>query len=853
MLVLAEISIIINKKAVFILAIEMKKFTIYTILFISSVFILNSCKKSNPFYGVADEDTEGPSITVTYPSTSTTITGVFNFKGTAADKGGNEVYKIEVSTDGGTTWKEASGTVNWVITIDPFSEWGVVTSAARTILVRATDTDYKKNTNTVSVSYTLNNTNPNLVGAIADILDTVNYDGTATTDGYHSITEGLNITYQWEDDSSFTGGYKVTLYDITGTVVNNVYDIPRASISASCDAGTVVSSGITGVSGNSFCLNGANIEFTFTGTSGKKYYASVKGYDSSLAEGSATSSVVTTLDNAVPVINIGTINFLANSQGGGYVHDTSTITFTWTNSAASDGETGIRYFKIYITGTSTATYTTDSSASSYTASLSNGTYSAEIKCVDMAGNESSTSVSISNFVVNTNTQADVGTISDNSGDQYYNATEIATRLQFSWTNLASISGYDMQVVRNDGKIDTYSPSSITTSGYDSLSAGTNTSISNVRIRNNSGTIEFEFTPSNGYTYQVQVKAYNSAGTRSSSWVSSQTITIDTTVPTAGTVTDGGTYSTTNSLTFTWSGFSDSYSGIASYNLYFSNDNGTSWSTASSTTANTYTGTGSGTYTDSTSNQLLRVCAVDKAGNEGCADSDGIIVDTVAPSFTVSPNSTVSYTNGVPTWTITPTEVTSGISHYEYNIKADGSFLSGTTTTSASAVISVAAPTDGTQYELYVRAVDNAGNTSAYTTTTVLVYDVTAPPTPTISSFADSGALTADLQWSFVTDTSSPIATYEIYIYDNTTPANNATVQVTVDSATGNLLSLSVTAENGNILTDGSCSITQAATGSAFNVSLAFTVTGSYRVQIKALDTAGNDSGYSAATTPTLIN
>jgi hypothetical protein len=60
-------------------------------------------------------DTTGPTVNVTTPTNGTARTNgtKVTVSGTAADSGGGIVAGVEVSTDGGTTWRPATGTTSW--------------------------------------------------------------------------------------------------------------------------------------------------------------------------------------------------------------------------------------------------------------------------------------------------------------------------------------------------------------------------------------------------------------------------------------------------------------------------------------------------------------------------------------------------------------------------------------------------------------------------------------------------------------------------------------------------------------------------------------------------------------------
>ncbi|MFF4842965.1 DUF4082 domain-containing protein [Streptomyces collinus] len=91
-------------------------------------------RQSNLVAATASSDTTGPSVTVTSPASGVTVPALkpVTVKGTATDSGG-VVARVEVSTDGGTTWKAATGLASWSYT------WTPTTPGAASIKVRAVD------------------------------------------------------------------------------------------------------------------------------------------------------------------------------------------------------------------------------------------------------------------------------------------------------------------------------------------------------------------------------------------------------------------------------------------------------------------------------------------------------------------------------------------------------------------------------------------------------------------------------------------------------------------------------------------------------------------------------------------
>ncbi|MGV9627049.1 DUF4082 domain-containing protein [Streptomyces sp. NPDC003487] len=90
--------------------------------------------QSNLAAATASTDTTGPAVTVTSPASGATLPALkpVTVTGTAADSGG-VVARVEVSTDGGTTWNAATGLTSWKYT------WTPTTPGAASIKVRAVD------------------------------------------------------------------------------------------------------------------------------------------------------------------------------------------------------------------------------------------------------------------------------------------------------------------------------------------------------------------------------------------------------------------------------------------------------------------------------------------------------------------------------------------------------------------------------------------------------------------------------------------------------------------------------------------------------------------------------------------
>ncbi|MGE7432953.1 DUF4082 domain-containing protein [Kitasatospora sp. NPDC001175] len=72
----------------------------------------------------ASTELTGPTVTVNTPAAGVTVPVLkpVTVSGTAADLGGGQVARVEVSVDGGTTWKGATGLANWSYTWTPLAQ-----------------------------------------------------------------------------------------------------------------------------------------------------------------------------------------------------------------------------------------------------------------------------------------------------------------------------------------------------------------------------------------------------------------------------------------------------------------------------------------------------------------------------------------------------------------------------------------------------------------------------------------------------------------------------------------------------------------------------------------------------------
>ena len=272
----------------------------------------------------------------------------------------------------------------------------------------------------------------------------------------------------------------------------------------------------------------------------------------------------------------------------------------------------------------------------------------------------------------------------------------------------------------------------------------------------------------------------------SSVVTTNGITVDLSAPETGIVTDGlevdqyWTNSTTD-LILSWSGFQDTTSGIANFQLSIGTVAGANnvlpWVDLDTLITTTQTGlslVNGGTY-------FGNIKAVDGVGNIATTvSSNGITVDAIAPEITSLIEADLSvdwdYQGSDSTFTIvwSGNDAASGIDYYEYALGTDPSYTDVVDWTLAYLNTSVTIDSllleehRDTYYGL-VRATDLAGNTSAAFSGDGVEVDI-SPPSPgtvidgTNDDLVFTGSDTAlTATWEGYSDAISGIAYYEYAI------------------------------------------------------------------------------------------
>lgn len=117
-----------------------------------------------------------PTSAITSPTSGSTINGTsYTIRGTASDTG-SWVVKVEVSTDGGSTWSEVTGTTSWVYT------WTLPSNGDYVIKTRAIDAAGNVEIAGTGIAVIVDNTQPAPTGTI-----TISIDGMGQTYSYSEI------------------------------------------------------------------------------------------------------------------------------------------------------------------------------------------------------------------------------------------------------------------------------------------------------------------------------------------------------------------------------------------------------------------------------------------------------------------------------------------------------------------------------------------------------------------------------------------------------------------------------------------------------------------------------------------
>lgn len=173
--------------------------------------------QSDLSFATASTDTIAPSTVVTSPSPGASLTSgsSVTIAGTASDAGGGILTSVEVSVDGGATWKPATGLANWTFS------WIPTTSGPRTIMSRAWDDTGNVQTPGSAVSVTVTGASCDCYTIWSD--STVPSGSDADTNAvevgtkFRATTNGYVMGVRFYKFTGNTGTHVGNLWTTTGT------------------------------------------------------------------------------------------------------------------------------------------------------------------------------------------------------------------------------------------------------------------------------------------------------------------------------------------------------------------------------------------------------------------------------------------------------------------------------------------------------------------------------------------------------------------------------------------------------------------------------------------------------------
>ncbi len=382
-----------------------------------------------------------------------------------------------------------------------------------------------------------------------------------------------------------------------------------------------------------------------------------------------------------------------------YLTNSTSVTVYWNGSDATAGINGYQYS---LDGASFSG--TTAPIFHLFSGLSNGNHYVDVKAVDKATRTTTKRV---NFTVDN--VAPVLTISAPSAGAYLDSTSVAV----TWSSTDAVSGVSGYQYRIDSG-----------EWSDKAMVLTNT-----------------FTGLSDASHTVDIRAYDVANNIRTASV---TFVVDITDP-AVSITSPADRALVGIATVDWTG-NDATSGIQGYQSRV--DNG-SWSAVAVTFTRTFVGLADGGH-------FVEVRAVDRSGNTYTV-SVNFTLDMTPPAVAITSPAGGYITNST-TVTVdwTATDSPAGINGYQYRIDAEGwNTLSGAVTNDFSGL------SDGL-HTVYVKAVDNAGNSA--TTSVTFRVDTTAPAVSISSPSAGyySSSATVTVVWT-ATDGGSGVSGFQYRI------------------------------------------------------------------------------------------
>ena len=763
--------------------------------------------------GITILDDETTTTTVPDAPTSLTATAsgttAIDLSWTApADNGGSPItgYRIEVSSNGGTSWTNRVG--NTGTTTTTYSHTGLSAGATRHYRVSAINsvgTGAASNVDNATTATTVPGA-PTSLTATASGTTAINLSWTAPADDGGSDITGYRIevspngTSSWNDlvantgstttyshtglDAGDTRHYRVSAINSVGTgAASNVDDattdaaaptVPGAPTGLSATASgtsTIDLDWTAPVDDGGAAITGYRIEVSpdgtsdwtervgNTGTTTASYShtglsaATTRHYRvsaiNSAGTGAASSTANATTDAAAATVPGAPTGLSATASG------TSTIDLDWT-APVDDGGAAITGYRIEVSPDGTSDWTervgntgTTTASYSHTGLSAATTRHYRVSAINSAGTGAASSTA------NATTDAAAATVPGAPTGLSATASGTST-IDLDWTAPTDNGGSDITGYR----IEVSSDGNSSWTDREANTGNTSTTYSHTSL-------------SAGTTRHYRVSAINSVGTGAASNVDDATTDDDApTVPGAPTGLSA-TASGTSTIDLSWTAPTDNGgSDITGYRIEVSSDGNSSWTDREANTGNTST-TYSHTSLSAGTTRHYRVSAINSVGTGAASNVDDATTDDAAPTVPGAPTSLSATASGTSTidldWTEPADNGDAAITGYRIEVSSNGS--SGwsnraANTGNTSTNYSHTGLDAGTTRHYRVSAINSVGTGAASSTANATTDDdaPTVPGAPTGLSATADGTSTIDLDWTAPTDNGgSDITGYRIEV------------------------------------------------------------------------------------------
>ena len=489
------------------------------------------------------------------------------------------------------------------------------------------------------------------------------------------------------------------------------------------------------------------------------YYWRVRAKDNAGNWTSYSASRTFRVDTTAP-----TTPSLSSPSNGSSTSD-QTPTFDWADSTDSGGS-GVSYyeFEAYDYDITWGDITTTTTSSTYTppSNIPFDTIYWRVRAVDSAGNKSAWSAEWSVIIVD-GTAPTVPSLSSPSDGSATSDNTVALDWSDSSDSGAGVSNYEVQV---DDSSSFSSPNYSATPGS---SSSTTSALADG-------------------LYYWRARAKDNAGNWSS-WSSSRSFRVDTTAPSVPTLSSPATGSSTGDQTptFDWSDSTDSGSGLNRYEIEVY-DGDITWSDISATTTVSTFTPGSNIPFD---RLYWRVRSVDNVGNVSAWSTEFWfdLVDDVTPSvpsLVLPADGSRTASSSVALDWNDSTDSGTGVSNYEVQVDDSSSFASPNYSATPSSSSATTSPLADGLYYWRVRAKDNAGNWSTWSSSRTFRVDTTPPTVPTLlvpANGSSTGDQTPTFDWTDSSDSGSGLSHYEVEIYDGDITWGDIATTVTASTFT----------------------------------------------------------------------